>query len=97
MTCKASKDIYIHKESMPRLTARGLIERIDSHNQQPVPSPSIVSIITMSSIKPLTVWIHGEHGFTTAKSTTDESIGQGPNPFKVLITLEELGLPYETV
>ncbi|OAA32386.1 Glutathione S-transferase protein [Moelleriella libera RCEF 2490] len=35
----------------------------------------------MSSIKPLTVWIHG----------------QGPNPFKVLITLEELGLPYETL
>ncbi|EFY92707.1 hypothetical protein J3458_001842 [Metarhizium acridum] len=35
----------------------------------------------MSDIKPLTVWIHG----------------QGPNPFKVLITLEELRVPYKTI
>ncbi|KJZ77926.1 hypothetical protein HIM_02563 [Hirsutella minnesotensis 3608] len=35
----------------------------------------------MSSLKPITVWTHG----------------QGPNPFKVLIALEELGIPYEAV
>ncbi|OAQ68982.1 glutathione S-transferase [Pochonia chlamydosporia 170] len=35
----------------------------------------------MSAIKPLTVWVHG----------------QGPNPFKVLITLEELGIPYKAI
>ncbi|KAF5137922.1 Glutathione S-transferase-like protein gedE [Metarhizium anisopliae] len=35
----------------------------------------------MSSLKPLTLWIHA----------------QGPNPKKVLIVLEELGVPYDSI
>ncbi|EFY96034.1 glutathione S-transferase [Metarhizium robertsii] len=35
----------------------------------------------MSGLKPLTLWIHA----------------QGPNPKKVLIVLEELGVPYESI
>ncbi|KAJ6447061.1 glutathione S-transferase/chloride channel [Purpureocillium lavendulum] len=35
----------------------------------------------MSGLKPIKVWIHG----------------QGPNPRKVLIALEELGIPYESI
>ncbi|KAL3965366.1 glutathione S-transferase/chloride channel [Purpureocillium lilacinum] len=35
----------------------------------------------MSGLKPIKVWIHG----------------QGPNPRKVLITLEELAIPYESI
>ncbi|KAK7413718.1 hypothetical protein QQX98_007433 [Neonectria punicea] len=35
----------------------------------------------MSDIKPITVWVHGK----------------GPNPKKVIIVLEELGLPYTAV
>lgn len=35
----------------------------------------------MSGLKPITVWVHA----------------QGPNPKKVLILLEELGIPYESI
>ena len=59
-------------------------------------SPDSIDSTPLNTMKPITLFWRSCSLFLTLTGITDALIGHVPNPSKVLIILEELGLPYQS-